>query len=209
MRAGQLLISAGAESNDVYFVVSGRVVVTLFAPTGREVSIRDIGKGAVFGELAAIDGGSRSATIVAASAGQLAIVPAQAFRQLLARNSEFSLWLLQHFAAQIRAMTDRIFELSSLPVRGRLQCELLRLAGGAVQLGDEIIIEPAPTHAELAARIGSQRESVSRELSYLSDLNILRQGRRKLTLVSLHRLVDELRFASGEQPGGQAKGSPC
>ena len=208
MRAGQLLLATGAESTEVYLILSGRVHVTLFASTGREVSIRDIGAGELFGELAAIDGGSRSATIVAATTGQLAIIPARSFRQILARNPEFALWLLQRFAAQIRVLTDRIFELSALPVRGRLQCELLRLAGGAVQRGEEIIIEPAPTHAEFAARIGSQREVVTREFSYLAELDIVRQDRRKLTLVNLHRLVDELRRSSGDAPGFESLRAP-
>lgn len=198
MRAGQLVLATGAESTEVYLILQGRVHVTLFAPSGREVSIRDIGAGELFGELAAIDGGSRSATVVAASDGQLAIVSANNFRQIIADNPDFSLWLLRRFAAQIRALTDRIFELSALPVRGRLQCELLRLAGGARQAGKEIIIEPAPTHAEFAARIGSQREVVTREFSYLAERNIIRQDRRRLTLVDLHRLVGELRQSSGE-----------
>lgn len=197
MRPGQLLLATGAESTEVYLILSGRVNVTLFAPSGREVSIRDIGAGELFGELAAIDGGSRSATIVAATAGQLAIIPANRFRQILEGNFEFTLWLLRRFAAQIRELTDRIFELSALPVRGRLQSELLRLAGGGIQQGEEIIIEPAPTHAEFAARIGSQREAVTREFSYLAGRDIVRQDRRKLTLVNLHLLVDELRRANG------------
>lgn len=195
---GQLILDTGSESTEVYLILSGHVHVTLFAPSGREVSIRDIGAGELFGELAAIDGGARSATVVAATHGRLAIVSARDFRQVIGENSEFALWLLERFAAQVRALTERVFELSALPVRGRLQCELLRLAVGLPQTGNEIVIEPAPTHAEFANRIGSQREVVTRELAYLSDHQILRLDRRKITVLDLHRLVSELRRSTGE-----------
>jgi CRP-like cAMP-binding protein len=208
MRAGQLIIAAGSESTEAYLVLSGQVHVTLFAPSGREVSIRNIGTGELFGELAAIDGGMRSATVVAASEGQLAIVSAADFRRVIADIPEFSLWLMRRLAAQIRSLTERIFELSALPVRGRLQCELLRLAGSGKRSGDAIVIQPAPTHAELAARIGSQREVVTREFAYLTDLNIIQQDRRKLMLVDLNGLVGELRRSTGEAALAASNGTP-
>jgi CRP/FNR family transcriptional regulator, cyclic AMP receptor protein len=199
VRAGQLILSAGATSTESYFILSGKVHVTLFAPSGREVSIRDIGEGQLFGEMAAIDGGARSATVVAATPGRLAALPASMFRTMLAESPELSLWLIQRLVAQIRDLTERVFELSALPARGRLHCELLRVAATGEQLGEAIIIRPAPTHAAIAARIGSQREAVTREFSYLSDVGILKQERRQLTLLNLHRLVGELRRSNGER----------
>lgn len=208
MRAGQIILAAGAESREVYLVLSGRVHVTLFAASGREVSIRDIGQGDIFGELAAIDGGSRAATVIAATDGSLAVVPADAFLQAATGSPDAALPMLRRLARQVRTLTDKIFELSALPARGRLHCELLRLAGTAVRSGEDIIIEPAPTHAELAARIGSQREVVTREFSYLAELDIVRQDRRRLTFTNLTGLVRELRRSSGETERVDAARAP-
>src|SRR5215213_1695387 len=66
-KAGRTLVSQGATSTSVYFVLVGRLQVMLFSTTGREIILRDLAEGEMFGELAAIDGQPRSATIVALS----------------------------------------------------------------------------------------------------------------------------------------------
>jgi hypothetical protein len=85
--------------------------------------------------------------------------------------------VLHHLTARIRELTERVFEFSTLAVRNRVHAELVRLArehGG----GKQAVIRPAPTHSEMASRISTHREAVTRELSRLHELGIIaREGR--------------------------------
>ena len=104
-RKGQTVFEGGSESAEVYFVAEGRVNVLNASPTGREVVFASLGPGESFGELAAIDGGPRSATIVTAEDSVLAELASQHFLRLLERQPDVSLRVLKTLAAMVR-MTD-------------------------------------------------------------------------------------------------------
>jgi len=193
---GRTLITAGGRSGEVFLVESGEAQVVLHAPNGREVSVRMLGPGAVFGELSALDGGPRSATVVAQTDLRVIVVSQVAFMAATEASPEATMWLLRRLGAEVRRLTERVFELSALNVQARLHCELLRLArdrGGV----DGVTLDPAPTHAELANRIGTHREAVTRELRMLDDRNIVRSRRRALEFVDLAGLQEEVGRAIG------------
>ena len=196
-RKGRTIVSLGAESSTVYVLLDGRAQATLFSLSGREVVLRTIAAGEMFGELAAILGEPRTATIVAMEDCQLAAIPGAAFREGVSTRPEAALWMLQRLAAQVRSLTEKVFELNALRVPTRLHCELLRLAGPMGDDGLGAKIEPAPTHAELAARIGTHRESVTRELGELAEQGIIVQKGRRLTIADLPALARLVHAASG------------
>ncbi|HEX6374419.1 MAG TPA: Crp/Fnr family transcriptional regulator [Allosphingosinicella sp.] len=190
-RKGQTVMAKGESSGEVFIVQEGRLEVLLYAANGREISLRGLQAGQMFGELAAIDGETRSASIMAVTDGRLLAIGRQAFRAVVSQSPEATDWLLRRLTTQIRSLTNRVFEMSALHVQARLHCELMRLArahGGA-----DAVIDPAPTHAELASRIGTHREAITRELSELARRKIIRGGRRRLEFLDLDRLEDELR----------------
>jgi CRP/FNR family transcriptional regulator, cyclic AMP receptor protein len=191
VRRGQTVLARGEASSDVFIVQEGRLQVLLYAANGREVSLRDLGPEQLFGELAAIDGATRSVGIVASTEARLLAMSREVFREVIFSSPEAADWLLRRLVSQIRGLTDRVFELSALNVRARLHCELLRLASAQPDGGPHI--EPAPTHAELAARIGTHREAVTRELGALSEQNIIRVSRRRLEFLNLQGFADQLR----------------
>lgn len=202
VKSGQVVIVSGEATRHVYLVVEGTMRTALFASTGREVAIRDIAQGELFGEMAALDGLPRSSTVVAASDATLAVVSEQDFTAAIAQDGLAALWLLRRFSMMVRLLTQKVFELSALPVHSRLHCELLRMAADGTSLGSAVLIDPAPTHADLAARVGSHREMVTREFRYLSDQGILRQQGRKLTLLNLAQLMHEIQRVSGNLETG-------
>lgn len=185
---GQVVIGRGEASSDVYLVQEGRLNVLLYSADGREVSLRDLRPGQLFGELAAIDGAVRSVGIIAATDVRLLAFTQEDFHNALRDSPEANEWMLRRLTAQIRSLTDRVFELSALNVQTRLHCELLRLAKTQ---GD--VDESAPTHAELANRIGTHREAVTRELSALAARHFIRSGRRRLEFLDLAGLEREVR----------------
>jgi CRP/FNR family transcriptional regulator, cyclic AMP receptor protein len=191
---GQTLLGRGEHSTRVFIVMEGILQVVLYSPTGRQVSLRELTEGDMFGELAAIDGEDRCANILAISDARLTAFSRADFIDAIHFSNEAVDWLLGQLAAQVRSLTDKIFELSVLNVRARLHCELLRLARSALAQGQREIF-PAPTHAELAHLIGTNREAVTREMRALSARNIIRVERRRLDFVDvaqLHEFVERL-----------------
>lgn len=190
-RKGQTVVAKGEPSRDVFIVQEGRLEVLLYAANGREVSLRGLEAGQLFGELAAIDGEARSASIMAVTDARLLAVGQETFRAMIANAPEAADWLVRRLTAQIRSLTNRVFEMSALHVQARLHCELLRLArshGNA-----DAVVDPAPTHAELASRIGTHREAITREMSALARRKIIRSGRRHLEFLDIDLLEAELR----------------
>ena len=154
---GEMVLSVGARSTEVYLILEGQVRAELYSPGGHEVILGDLGPGAIFGEVAAIDKAPRSATVIATSPCLFARFPGTAFREAVLGHLAAAEWLAMQLMARIRLLTERIFELNTLAVRDRLHCELLRLCLSAGIADNRAVIDGAPTHSELAARIGTHR----------------------------------------------------
>lgn len=176
-RAGEMVLSQQDPSHDAYFVLQGVARATLYSPDGKTVAYRDIGEGEIFGEISAIDGAPRSASVVASGPLTVGRMPQAELRRQIENRPGFAWALLTHLTQQSRAMTERIFEFSTLLVRDRLLRELLRLAdanGG--------LIRPAPTHQDLANRISTHREAVSRLMSELAREGLIERGKGEIRL---------------------------
>ncbi len=166
-----MLISHLDENCDVFITLNGRAAATVYSYDGKMVAYRTIEAGAIFGELSAIDGEPRSASIEALTMLEVVRLSPDAFSRLIDDELDFTRALMRHLARQARTMTDRIYEFSTMVARSRLAAELLRLA--AAGTGD--VISPAPTHHELASRISSHREAVSREMSQFAREGLLQK----------------------------------
>jgi CRP/FNR family transcriptional regulator, cyclic AMP receptor protein len=178
------------QTNDVFFILDGMVRINSLSSAGREVVFTDAGPGNVFGEFAAVDGLPRSATVFALTDCVLARMSAAAFADLLRENGAVSFRLVELLVAKIRRMTERVFEVSALAVRERVRRELLRLVAAGERAGVGTVIQPAPTHYEIAALIGTHRESVTREFNRLEAERIIEVHRRQIRILDLKRLEE-------------------
>lgn len=185
---GSQILSSDEHSTDIFFIVRGEVVVRSFSADGKEVSYTEIGSGGLFGEFSAIDGKPRSASVDAIDDCLIARMPSAEFRSLLLDHSAVGLRLVELLVAKNRILTQRIFEYGTLPVRARIQQELLRLSAAAAEGANQFEIDPAPTHYEIATRIATHREAVSRELNLLAIEKIIQIDRRRIRILDLERL---------------------
>ncbi len=184
----ELIIGHQDDSHDVLFLLEGRARVNIYSPDGQRVSLRDIAQGAIFGELSAIDGRTRSASVECIEACSVAIMPQRLFLKALAEYPEFNLAVLHHVTQLVRKLTERVFEFSTLVVRGRVQAELLRLVEALPQGARDVVLAPAPTHEEIASRISTHREAVTRELAWLEAQGVVAKAGRTLRITDLQRL---------------------
>ena len=208
LRPSQIVIGHQDRTTDVFVVLEGTLRVELYSLNGREISLADLGPGELFGEFAAIDGQPRSATVAATGACALACIPAKKFREIALGTPENAEWLARRLVARIRLQTERIFELNALAVRSRLHCELLRLSLDAGVEQNGAVVQPAPTHAQLAARIGTHREAVTRELQYLQKQGIAVQQGRELRISDVAELAEIVRAAAGDVGVAQRVAQP-
>lgn len=194
-QANQQIIGHQEISTDVYFMVSGTVRVILFSSAGKEVAFRDIHAGECFGEFAAIDGAPRSANVIALTDVMIGSVSAETFRTILLEFPPVSMALLRYMTGLVRSLSERIFEFSTLAVKNRIHSELLRLARENQPEGNTANISPAPTHADIASRISTHREAVTRELNEMTKNGLLNRDGRTLVvsdMEKLERLVHEV-----------------
>lgn len=187
---GQTIITHGERTSSVYFVSSGRVRATMFSPAGREVSYQDIGPGEMFGELAALDQLPRSTHVIGLSDGELLTVGREDFNRLLTSHPSVSNAVLLKMAGLVRFLCDRLYEYSALSVAERLRAELVRLARlQNTPAGQPIVINDMPTHEELANRLATHREAITRELGQLQKSGIVLKKRNQFTVVNMRALV--------------------
>ena len=185
-------------TDDVFFLVTGRARAVIYSLAGKVVSFRDLSAGDMFGEFSAIDGRPRSATIEAQTACLIAIMSSALFWEMIENQSKFSVAVLRQEIRNIRALTDRVFEFSTLAVNNRLHAELLRLARASPSDGDVAEISPCPKHSEIASRISTHREAVTREVNRLAHLNLIEKQGKALRITDLPRLERMVREAMDE-----------
>jgi CRP-like cAMP-binding protein len=193
---GQRIISRATSDRDLYFIVSGRVRVTTYSATGKQVTFRDYGAGEHFGEVAAIDGLPRSADVLGLAPGLLASLRPAVLQRLLKEEPTLANNLLRDFASLVRRLSERVVDLSTLGVHQRLHAELLRLAHEAGVKANCARLDPAPRHADLASQVSTYREEVTRELSLLAKRGVLgKEGRALLVrdVARLQKMVEEVK----------------
>ena len=189
---GRTVVGHGEPGRDVYLVVAGYVRVLIQAPDGKDVILRDVGPGEFFGELAAIDGEPRSASIVATHRCLVAEMPPGVFRAAIHAHGDVCDQILARLAFELRGLAGRVNELSTMTVPRRLVAELLRSARRSPDDPNRGVISPPPLHRDLAARIATHREAVTKELSRLDKGGLLARDRQRFVIPDMAALEARL-----------------
>lgn len=187
-RPQSVVVDRASDHGDVCFVVEGRVRVLIHSASGREISFDEVPAGGHLGELSAIDGRPRSASIVALSDCLIAFLPAAAFAALLESNPPVAMAVMRRMADMLRNATARIVDLSTLGANNRVHAELLRLARRAGVAGKVAAIRPIPPHGDIASRVSTTRETVARVLGDLARSGIVERRADALVVTDVPRL---------------------
>jgi len=185
----QQIVGHQEDSRTVFFLTAGKARVTIFAVDGKQVTFRDITEGDMLGEWAAIDGRPRAASVEAVNRCTVAAMSQETFWEVLREQPAVTEVVLKRLVRQVRNLSDKVLELSTQAVRKRIQNELLRMAERVVTEEGNAVIFPAPTSADLAARVATTRETVTRELGDMSkDGLIQRKDGRTLVIPDVEKL---------------------
>jgi CRP/FNR family cyclic AMP-dependent transcriptional regulator len=162
---GDVLFLRGEPGTGLYGVLGGSVKITVSSPTGKELMLGVMGPGEVFGEIALLDGGPRTANAVALGSTMLLVVPHLQFRAFLARRPELCLYFLGIMCERIRATNARLEDVAFLGMPARLAKVLLNFAAGERAEGAQgTTIRRRLSQQALGQLVGSSRESVNKQL---------------------------------------------
>jgi CRP-like cAMP-binding protein len=194
----ETLIAREQDTHEVHFIVWGRVRVLDYAASGREVAFDDIGPGGSVGELAAIDGGTRSASVIAVQRTLSASLDQRNFLKVLADHPDAGLATMRRLTRMVRQASERIMDLSALGANNRVHAEILRLAREAAGADAETArLSPIPVHSEVASRVSTTRETVARVFSDLTREGILRKERNVLVVDDVPALAEMVASVRG------------
>ena len=190
-RRGEVIFHLGDPGDALFVIVSGDVKISLPSETGEEAILATLGSGAVFGELALLDGAPRSASATALTATETVVLPRDRFRELIATEAGVRDALLASIAGELRRLTTHVEELHFLDITGRLAARLVRLAqdGGTRTADGGIRLRKNLTQGDLAAMVGCTRQSVNKLLGQFTDDGLIRLEREGIVVTDMDGLT--------------------
>ncbi|HEX9701453.1 MAG TPA: Crp/Fnr family transcriptional regulator [Rhodospirillales bacterium] len=192
------IIDRQSETTDVFFVIDGKVRVVNYSLSGREITLDDLSAGSYFGELAAIDGEPRSASVMALTDCLVASLPQELFMATLEKHPKIALKVMRTLARVVRTATDRIMDLSTLAANNRVHADLLRLARAHMAGKNQSKIAPIPNHSDIASRASTTRETVARVLSDLARTGVIERQKESLVIHNVQLLSEMVEEVRGE-----------
>jgi CRP/FNR family transcriptional regulator, cyclic AMP receptor protein len=182
------VIEQGTKDSSVYFIITGTVHVLNYSESGRAFTYATLKEGDMFGELAAIDGLPRSASVCTITHCQMATAPGSEFLKLLPRSPDMTLALLRKMSSTIRLLDERLTDLTLLGAEQRACTELLRMAKPDKEEPGGYVVSPMPTHANFANLVGVSRETVSRIFRKLREDSLIVHNKRGLCIPNREQL---------------------
>jgi CRP-like cAMP-binding protein len=180
---GAVVVGQDERGDALFVLVRGKVKVVLYGESGREI-ILSIFKtpGDFFGEMSLLDEEPRSASVVAVEPATLLVLSRRDFQAHVASHPRTALRVLRELSRRLRRADEVIGNLALLDVYGRLVSQLRELARAeGEETEDGRVIRDRPTQSELAAMIGTSRETVSRLLAELARRGlVVATGKRLL-----------------------------
>ena len=180
---GKIILLEESLGESFFIITSGAVKVTRLSDDGREVILAILGESDFFGEMSLLDGGGRSANIVANETANMLTLSRRDFLDCLESYPKIAISLLEELAIRLRKSDQQIESLSLSDSEQRIGITLIRLAEelGTIKQGN-VFIKNLPFQQDIANMAGTSRETVSRTLKLLEDKSLIMKENRVLTI---------------------------
>lgn len=185
--AGAIIFTEGEESSGMFLVADGVVRISRLSLEGREYTLLLAEPGTTFNDVPALDGGPNPANAIAQTDVVVWRMTYTDLRKTVQTHPDLAWVLIESLAARTRVVVTQASDLAMRTVRGRLARLLLQAIAGR----DDVEIERSLTQEELAARLGTVREMVSRTLRSMASDGIITFDRYRIVILDLERLTEE------------------
>lgn len=175
----------------LFVIVTGKVKVARTSTDGREVILTILSESDFFGEMAILDGQTRSATVVAIEDSELFLIQRNDFINLLKEYPEVAISLLQELTKRLRSADAKIKALSLKDAEGKVATVLLQLADdvGRIKHG-KVEIEKLPLQQDLANMAGTSRETISRTIHSFAKKGLVELDGNKLRITDYEKFKE-------------------
>ena len=177
-RRGQPIFRQKDPGDSLFLVASGRIKLFIESSDGEQLTILFCGPGSCFGEMAVLDGKTRSASAEALEPTEAWVVTRNAFLDLMRRDPGIPIAVISFLCSKLRTDLARMEEFIFLDTHNRVGRQLVRMATKNAS-GDYVVLI---TQEELARFVGNSREQVNRVLSDLSSIGHISIGRGYLKI---------------------------
>lgn len=192
--AGQLIFSRGDAGQDIYVVAEGRVRLSILTGDGRELSFAQVGPGKLFGEIAMLDGGARTADATAVTKVVAATLSKAAYVRTATTRPAIGEAMTRFLCARIRDADHQLETIALYPIEGRLARFLL--AAVALKEGGarKVALELGMSQNDLALLVGASRPKVNAALALLEGCGAIKRVGNRIDCD-----VDQLRSIAGSE----------
>jgi CRP-like cAMP-binding protein len=178
-QSDQMIFSRGDTGRDIYLVLEGRIRLSVLSSEGRELSFAHAGPGHVFGEIATLDGGERTAGATAINSVQAMSLPREVMLELIEHNPKVAMATIRFLCQRLRDTDQRLeaIALHRIEVRlARLMLSVLKLQAAAPKDG-QAKLDLGISQSEVGLLIGASRSKVNTALTALEAMGaITRSG---------------------------------
>jgi CRP/FNR family transcriptional regulator len=187
--AGQVIYVEGEPAESVYILEAGWVKATRMTREGREQALMFLRPVEIFGDIAVLTGTTYPGTVIALEDVDVWVIPARTILDLIPRYPEFAMAVIRHLGERVLYYIHLVEDLSLRSVEARLAHTLLQHA----ELHDGQLIVPRrewTTFDEMAVRLGTVRDVLSRALKTLESENLLRVEKQAIILLDPKGLAE-------------------
>ncbi|AZN35262.1 Crp/Fnr family transcriptional regulator [Iodobacter ciconiae] len=189
LRAKQTVVVQGSVGDEMFAVLHGRLKVVRSSDEGKEATICILEAGEMFGEIAMLDGGLRTATVETLEACELLVLRRDSVMQHLEHHPKVMHQMITALCQRLRNADDFLQDtlFLNLPQRlGKMLKQLARQHGIKDENG--MLIDLKLTQQELANMVGSSRESVNKQLSAWMEYGWVQMDMGFIRLVQMDQL---------------------
>lgn len=186
LEQNQILFMQSDPGDALYIVDEGRVEISVMSEGGKKLTLNEMRPGDVFGEIAVLDGGPRTATATTLAPCILRRIDRSEFRESLGKNGALGAALIEVLCARLRWVSQQVEDLAMLDIQGRLASKLLMLHEKFAD--DEGVLHLS--QSELADFVGGRRESTNKILQDWRTNGLIELSRRAIRVRDRERLAD-------------------
>lgn len=176
-KAGEILFIEGEPSAGLWMIENGRVKVYKLNPAGQEHILHILGDNNTFNDISTLDGGMNPANAAALADSTFWVVPPQAFREAILRDSQFAARVIQVLSGRVRRLVGQIEDLTLYSVIVRVARLLIK------QMEDPALSGDGVTRAALAAHLATTPQTISTALKELEISGAIAFNRHEIHIV--------------------------
>lgn len=186
---GEVLFREGDNGDTLHVIEKGRVLIQVSTARGDKATLSVRGPGDVLGELSLFGGGRRTATVIALERTETLVLTHASLNRLRAEDPRVDRFLAELLSEKLAEVTSQMMEMLFVPVEKRVLRVLARLADAFESSRGPAVV--AIRQEDLAAMVGSRRQTVSRPLKDAEAAGAISIGRGRIT-VENRELLDRL-----------------